>query len=120
MINGISSGITGLLLLLAPRMIATLFSVPSQIPFIGVGAFLVIFSLAVVGTAMRKPISQPAVSFISLLDLLWVGSSVLVIIAFSSTLSTIGTIIILGVAVWVGLMAYLQKKLRPERLANWV
>lgn len=110
LINAISSGITGLLLVLTPDTFASLFKTDKLTPFMAVGIFLILFSLVVLINTLQKPIKKSLTQLIIGLDLTWVLISMIITMILFSSISLIGSIIILVVASWVGLMAYLQKK----------
>jgi hypothetical protein len=107
-INAISSGATGLLLVVFSKFSAGLFGIGTQAPFILVGLFLIGFSIFVMYNAFQKPFKPRQIVSIIWLDRLWVLVSLLVIAIYNTSISTIGLLLILAVAVWVGLMAYLQ------------
>jgi hypothetical protein len=105
-INGISSGATGLLMVLFPTPIAALLNtLPSAVTY--VGSFLVVFAALVLYAARQQNTSRKLVSTIVMLDLSWVIASVFVI-AGGFQLSGLGLFLIGAVAAWVGLMAILQ------------
>lgn len=107
-INGLSSGATGLLLTIFPGMAASLFGITATLPFMATGVFLVIFAAGVLFVAQRPTLS--AVKWIIALDITWVIGSFLAIALLFSAISGIGSLLIAGVALWVGLMAILQQK----------
>ena len=108
--NAISSGMTGILLATMPSVFTRLFAIEGSTPFISVGIFLIVFSLFVVVTAMKENIPESWTKFIITLDITWVISSIVALIALFYKISIIGSVMILAVAVWVGMMAYLQNK----------
>jgi hypothetical protein len=109
-INAASSGVTGLGLIIFASPVAELFGLSETAPFIGVGIFLILFACFVFLVGVNKSINPKAVRLIITLDTLWViASLVLVAIAFSS-ISLIGILTILAVALWVAAMAFLQNK----------
>ena len=110
LINGISSGITGIALLEFADALASLFGGLPVLPFQLTGLFLVLFSAFVLYTAMGKPMNLASVRFISFLDLTWVVASLLLLLEAAPSLSAIGSLIIAAVAAWVALMALLQWK----------
>lgn len=110
LINAVSSGATGILLVAMPALFANLFKVNEIIPFVEVGIFLILFSLFVIVAAYQSPIRKGWVKFIIGLDITWVIASAITVVALFSLISTVGSIIILAIAGWVGLMAYLQKR----------
>lgn len=110
LINAISSGLTGLLIVLNSKVVAGIFKVNNTAPIIGTGVFLVVFSLFVLLTAFKHLQDKSWTKFIIGIDVTWVAVSIVVTALLFSTISMIGSIIILAVAAWVGLMAYLQMK----------
>jgi hypothetical protein len=107
-INGISSGITGIGLILFSQPVADLFGLDSTLAFTGTGIFLILFATYVLLTAMQKELNVTHIKTITGLDILWVVLSIMVTIGSWATISLVGSLLILGVAGWVGLMAYLQ------------
>ncbi|WP_181390498.1 hypothetical protein [Sphingobacterium athyrii] len=108
--NAISSGMTGVLLVTMPSVFTKLFETGNNTTFIPVGVFLIVFSIFVLATAMKESIPVSWTKFIITLDITWVIASVIVVIALFSSISTIGSVMILAVAGWVGMMVYLQHK----------
>ncbi len=109
-INAASSGATGLGLIILARPIAELFGVSETTPFIGVGIFLILFASFVLFVGVSKSINPIAVRLIITLDTLWVVASVALVAIASSSISLIGILTILAVALWVAAMAFLQNK----------
>ena len=107
-INALSSGATGLGLIVMPHFMASLFDTNHVAPFIGVGIFLVAFAAFVFFASVRNPISEASVRLITILDSIWVMASVSIVVLQLFDLSGLGYILIVGVAAWVGLMAFLQ------------
>ncbi|GEM68827.1 hypothetical protein SMI01S_24330 [Sphingobacterium mizutaii NBRC 14946 = DSM 11724] len=110
LINAISSGMTGLLIALNSKLVASIFKVSNTGPIIGVGIFLVIFSLFVLFTVFMHLQDKAWTKFIIGIDITWVLLSVIATALLYSSISMVGSTIILAVAAWVGLMAYLQTK----------
>lgn len=110
LLNGISSGLTGLLLALMPAFFADIFQVNMVSPFVYVGLFLLPFALFVLTTALKDPIAGKWVQIIISLDVAWVILSAVAVVLLLSSISILGVLLIIGVAAWVGLMAYLQRK----------
>ncbi|RKO68725.1 hypothetical protein D7322_25350 [Sphingobacterium puteale] len=108
--NAISSGMTGILLATMPSLFTQLFKIPHSNPFTLVGGFLIVFSVFVLATAMKKIIQKSWTKFIITLDVIWVIASVIAVISLFYTISIIGSVMILAVAGWVGMMAYFQHK----------
>lgn len=108
-INALSSGSTGLLLVIFSKFSANLFAVSLEIPFISTGIFLIVFSVFVAYQAYQTPLNAKDIVFIIWIDRLWVIASLVVVVLVYGSISTVGVIIIIAIAAWVGLMAYLQK-----------
>jgi hypothetical protein len=107
-INAISSGVTGLILMIMPGFVAGLFETSYTQPFIGVGLFLVAFAILVFRVGLQNPLRLAMVRLIIALDSAWVVTSLIVITLQSFEISTLGYVFIAAVAGWVMLMAYLQ------------
>ena len=109
-INGISSGATGALMIIFPKFLAEVFEVNATAPFNATGIFLAGFATLVLATAFQKNVNSKLVRLIITLDTLWVvGSAMLILLGYQS-ISAIGLILIAAVALWVAAMAYLQTK----------
>jgi hypothetical protein len=108
MINGLSSGATGLILAAASAFIADVLNVSGTSPVMAAGWFLIFFAALVLYTARQKMISRRLVITIILLDIIWVIASAIVVTVSVLQLSRIGYSLILAVALWVALMAILQ------------
>lgn len=109
-INAISSGATGLGLVLFAKPMASIFGVSTTAPFIGVGLFLVTFAVFVFLVAMQKNMNENLVRTVIWLDRLWVIASMIAIFLLAGMVSLIGNLIIGAVAIWVAAMAVLQNK----------
>ena len=109
LLNGVSSGATGVLLLAFARFFANLFLITSTMAFTGVGIFLIMFASFVIWVALGD-INRRTVQLIITLDTIWVGLSLIVAIVFYDEISLIGSILIEAVALWVAAMAILQTK----------
>lgn len=109
LINAISSGITGILLALMPDIFATLFKTDNIGPFVEVGIFLILFSSFVLLAAFNEANQKRWTKLIIKLDLIWVVASIFATVFLASSIGIVGSIIILAIAAWVGLMAYLQQ-----------
>ncbi|MCK7555049.1 hypothetical protein MKQ70_08515 [Chitinophaga sedimenti] len=110
LINAISSGATGIFLATSPTFFSRLFDVQSTVPFAETGIFLIVFALFVFITALATPVKKSLAKIITGLDITWVVASVAAVVLLFTSISIIGSIIIIGVAAWVGLMAYLQSR----------
>ncbi|HEY5824552.1 MAG TPA: hypothetical protein VIT44_09310 [Cyclobacteriaceae bacterium] len=108
LINALSSGVTGLGLIISSSLVAQLFGVSATGPFIEVGIFLLAFASLVLFVGRGETHHVNAVRFIIALDLLWVIISLVIVLLHLFDLSVLGYLLISGVALWVGAMAYLQ------------
>jgi hypothetical protein len=108
LVNGVSSGATGLLLIIFGNTTAGLFEVSQPQAFQGVGIFLIAFAAFVIAESLQSQPREKQVRFIIVLDSLWVVASLVIVGLQLFNLSLIGYAAITVVAVWVGLMAYLQ------------
>ncbi len=108
LINALSSGATGILLIVFAGQMATLFTVQNTVPFIAVGMFLIGFAMMVFFESRRSTHNLKMVKFIITLDITWVIVSVLIVVLQLFNLSALGYGLIGAVAVWVMLMVYLQ------------
>lgn len=107
-INALSSGATGVGLIVFASWIAELFGVNTPAPVMGVGFFLVGFAILVFKESRRSILHIKMIRLIILLDSAWVVTSLIVIVLQLFDLSSVGYFAIGAVAVWVGAMAYLQ------------
>ena len=110
LINALSSGATGLGLIVFASFLAPLFGVSVLEPFWIMGLFLVLFAGIVFYQSGRNPISPKGVTFIITLDILWVITSFVIVIFQLYDLSILGYILIGAVALWVAGMAFFQAK----------
>jgi hypothetical protein len=119
-INAISSGATGILLIVFPGFIAELFAASGTIAFSETGIFLVLFSVFVFYQSTKSVLSPKSIGLIISLDVLWVVISLIIIVLQLFSLSFLGYLFIALVAVWVAIMAILQfngvKKLKSLKL----
>ena len=107
-VNALSSGVTGLLLVIMPKAVSDLFAAGQSWPFIATGVFLMLFALLVFYAASMQKTHPSLVRFIVFLDSLWVTASLVTVALNLFSLSLWGYMLITGVAVWVGLMVLLQ------------
>ncbi len=110
LINALSSGATGALLILFANPVAQLFGVEQSAPFWAVGLFLVVFAGIVLSESRQQTPRPKRVQFIIGLDVTWVIGSFLTTASLYSTLSFTGQLLITAVAVWVAAMAFLQNR----------
>ncbi len=109
-INGATSGATGIGLAIFAEWMADLFQITSTEIFTEIGIFLIVFSALAIATALKASTHVTLVRFITALDLLWVITSFIVIVSLSHRISLLGNFIIAGVALWVTVMAVMQTK----------
>ncbi len=110
LINAISSGAAGLLLVLFPDYTAGLFGAALQWPFVAAGLFLIAFASFVWMQGRQAKPPKGWVKLIITLDIIWVADSLLIVVPQLFDLSFIGYLLISGVAAWVALMAFLQTR----------
>lgn len=108
LVNALSSGATGLGLIIFASPVAILFGVSKAAPVIEVGIFLVAFAILVFSEARRTIHNLKMVKLIVALDISWVLVSLLVVALQLFNLSPLGYLGIGAVALWVAGMAYLQ------------
>jgi hypothetical protein len=108
LINAVSSGATGIGLLVLGKFISGLFGVSQPYAFWEVGIFLIGFSVFVFAEGVKNPPRQNRVVLISILDSTWVLASFVIVGFQLFDLTTPGYVLITGVALWVAAMAYLQ------------
>jgi hypothetical protein len=107
LLNAITSAFTGLLLVSFSGLTAELFGLNTSPINISVGVFLLVYAMFVIYTA-SKALAHTRVVII--LDVAWVVCSAVVLMAYGSKISWVGNLLIMAVALWVGLMAFLQNK----------
>jgi len=110
LVNGVSSGATGSLILTFGHMAASLFGVNGPTAFWVVGIFLIAFAVLVITEGLKTNTSANRVRLIIVLDVLWVIGSVAIVVLQLFDLSALGYFVIAAVGAWVGLMAFLQFK----------
>jgi hypothetical protein len=108
LINALSSGATGVGLLALGKFIAELFGVSKPYTFWEVGIFLIGFAVFVFMEGTKNPPRHNRVVVISILDGAWVIGSFAIVGFQLFNLTMLGYVLITGVALWVGAMAYLQ------------
>lgn len=109
-VNALSSGATGLLLVTFPSYAAKIFGLSQSTPFLAVGIFLIAFAAIVFSQSRKNPLQKGWIKFIIALDVLWVLESMTIIAPQMFGLTSLGYLLIGAVAMWVALMAYLQFK----------
>jgi hypothetical protein len=107
-LNAISSGATGLGLVVFAAPIAILFGLDKPTPVLEVGIFLLVFAILVFVESRRATQNSNVVKLIIALDLGWVAVSVSIVALQLFSLTPLGYFAIGAVALWVAGMAYLQ------------
>lgn len=110
LINGVSSGATGLIFLVFGKFAATLFGASQPAPFWAVGVFLIAFAALVIAEGVQATPRPGRVMLITTLDTLWVVGSLIIVVLQLFDLSLMGYVLISGVALWVATMAVLQAR----------
>jgi Na+/phosphate symporter len=102
--DGVTSGVTGLGLVVLPARVAGLIGAPSAALVAGIGAGLILFGLGLVRHATRPVPGRGETILIAALNLAWVAASAVVVVA--GGLTTLGNwavalvgIVVLGFAV---------------------
>lgn len=108
LINAISSGATGVGLIVFASFIAQLFGTTSYQAMWFVGGFLVSFAALVLVEGIKDHPNVKMVRLIIVLDISWVIASIAVIALQLFDLSILGYVAIGAVALWVAAMAYFQ------------
>lgn len=108
LLNSLSSGATGLLMIALSSTIAGWFGVSSGTAFIAVGIFLVLFATLVFTEARAERHNISRIRLIITLDVLWVAASVIILVLQPFDFMILGDALTGGVALWVAAMAYLQ------------
>lgn len=108
LLNSLSSGVTGLGLILFASTVATLFGVSTGTAFTEVGIFLVVFAIVVFMESRSNPHRVGRLRLIIVADVTWVVVSLAIVFLQLFNLTTIGYATIGAVALWVAAMAYLQ------------
>lgn len=110
LVNGISSGATGILLIAFADFFARLFQLTDTMIFTGVGIFLVAFATFVIGVALNGKAERSKIRLIITLDVIWTVSSFILVMLFHEEVSFMGNALIIAVALWVTAMIFLQTK----------
>ena len=118
LINALSSGATGVLLIAMAEKIASIFETGFSIVFQGVGLFLVAFAILVFVVFKSNPVKRQGVILVTILDVVWVILSFLIVVVDGKFISLIGNILIIAVALWVAAMAFFQTRGLKAELKN--
>ncbi len=110
LINALTSGATGLLLVFFPGLAADLCGATISWPFMVAGIFLVLFAALVFSQSRKQVVQKGWVKLIIALDIIWVIESLVIVVPQLFGLSFLGYFLIGAVAGWVALMAFLQVK----------
>lgn len=107
LMNAISSGACGLLLLLFPGLVADLTGLDNQMSLMGTGVFLLVVVAFLSWAATRSVISPRVVLVFSIVDFLWVIDSLLLLVGngFAFSITPFGIWAVILVAAVVGVFA---------------
>lgn len=108
LLNAISSGATGIGLVVFAASVAELFGIIDYKVLWGVGVFLFSFACLVFIESRKFPHNLRMVKWIIALDVMWVLGSFSIVLLQMFHLSGVGYLAIGIVALWVAAMAYLQ------------
>ncbi|HMR84573.1 MAG TPA: hypothetical protein PKE30_15625 [Niabella sp.] len=108
LINGVSTAFAGLILLAIPEKVSGWFGISTAMYFLAVGIFFTLFGVFVFYQAISKHVSKSSLVFITIVDWLWVIISIALIVSLQATITSSGLAIIIAIAAWVALMAFLE------------
>jgi hypothetical protein len=115
--DAIVTGGNGLVYLAFATPVSTLLG-PGTGLLRGIGAFLLVYGVAVGLLATRRPIGPAATTFVIALNIIWSLGSVAVVVTGAAGLTTIGAVWAIAQAVVVAVFAELQiiglRKVRTE------
>jgi hypothetical protein len=117
LVNALSSGATGVLLVLFPGWVAGLCGAPLSWPFVAAGLFLIVFAALVFAQSRKQVMQKGWIKLIIALDIIWVVESLIIVVPQLFGLSFLGYFLIGAVAGWVALMAFLQSRGLKQYLA---
>jgi len=109
-VNGITSGLTGIALILFSQFFSNLFQVTTAYPFVATGVFLALFAGLVIWIAGFGLDQKRKIELVVALDSIWSIVSILFVIFFNHEISMVGNVLIVAVALWVAAMAFLQNR----------
>lgn len=104
--NASCSSLSGLIMIVAHQQLANLFQVNNAMPFWIIGILLLFFAATIVIEIKQQRIK--AVWWIIIQDLLWVAGSIILLLLQPWDISTIGNVMIGGMAALVFFFAYWQ------------
>jgi hypothetical protein len=107
LINAVSSGGTGLILLLFSGFVAEWTGLDYQSAIMGVGFYLLMVVALLIWTATRTVVSPLAVLILSIIDFLWVLKSI-ILLGMNGTITAIGIAAVILVALVVGVFAVFE------------
>jgi hypothetical protein len=109
--DGVTSGLTGVGLVVMPARIATILGAPSAAVVAGIGAGLVLFGWALIRHARRPVPGRGETMLIAALNLAWVAASMVVVAV--GGLSPLGNLAVALVGIVVLAFAVLELRLLP-------
>jgi len=107
-LNGLFSGVSGLLLVVMNGPLVTVLGIGSPLMLAILGAVLLLFSMGLILNARRPEISRGEAILASILDLAWVVGSIFLLVGAPQTLSPAGYWAVILVAEVVALFATFQ------------
>lgn len=106
-LDGVATGLTGVLLAALSGVLDTVLG-PSAAFVLGVGLFFVAYGATVLAIGTRRTINRGAAGAVAGANLLWTVVSVIVVIAGMLSLTTLGVVTALALAVVTTVFAELQ------------
>ena len=108
LLNSLTSGATGLIMVIFSTELAGWFGVSGSAGFVGVGMFLLAFAVLVFVEGRSNPHNRNRLRVIIALDEIWVIGSIIILVFQPFEFTVLGNILTGGVALWVAAMAYFQ------------
>jgi hypothetical protein len=105
-LDGVATGLTGLILLVAAQPLSELLGIPAPGIARAVGAFLLVFGVALLWQASRTPLSRGEALLTVVLNAAWVAGSVALLVIGPLTL--LGNLAVAVVAAAVLVFAVLE------------
>lgn len=106
-LDGVATGGTGLLMLALAGVLDSLLG-PSTAMLLGLGAFFVVYGAVVLWIGTRPVINRRAATAVAVVNLLWTVDTLVVVLADLLTLTTLGTVVALGLAAVTACFGALQ------------
>jgi hypothetical protein len=107
-LNAISTAACGLVMLATRAHLHTLFGLDAPILLDVIAVGLMVYAGALACAALRQPVSQRALLFFTVADVIWVVASALVLLFFWAQLTLVARLLVIAVALVVEVFATLQ------------